>query len=126
MSDYTITTIDDLQAIHHGAVRLAGAELGVGSFGLQVLELPAGFAEYPEHDHTDDGQEEVYVVLRGSAEFEIDSDRSVLEAGGIARVGPAAKRKLTPGPEGAQILAIGCAGGRTYERPEAFRLEARA
>jgi mannose-6-phosphate isomerase-like protein (cupin superfamily) len=74
MSRYTVKAIDELPSIHGGVVKLAGAELGVQSFGLQVLDLPAAFAHYPEHDHSEDGQEEVYVVLRGSAEFTVDGE----------------------------------------------------
>jgi uncharacterized cupin superfamily protein len=126
MSDYVIRSIDELQAIHHGAVKLAGAEMGIEAFGLQVLDLPAGFADYPEHDHSADGQEEVYVLLRGSAEFQIDGERTTAVTGEIVRVGPAATRKVTPGADGVRILAIGCAADRTYERPQHFRLEVRA
>ena len=125
-SKYTARSIDELPAIHHGAVKLAGAELGIRAFGLQVLDLPAGFSDYPEHAHADDGQEEVYVLLRGSAELRIDGERIALGAGQIVRIAPAATRKLLPGPEGARILAIGCAGDRPYVRPESFRLEAHA
>lgn len=123
MSSYTIRTIDDLESIHHGAVKLAGAELGLKAFGMQVLDLPAGFSDYPDHDHSADGQEEVYVVLRGSAEFQIDEERLPLRAGQIIRVAPEAKRKLEPGADGARILAIGAAADRRYQRPESFRLE---
>lgn len=126
MSSYTIKTIDELAAIHHGAVKLAGAELGLRSFGMQVLDLPAGFSDYPEHDHADDNQEEVYLVLRGSAELQIAGQRVTLRAGQVARVAPDARRKLVPGSGGAQILAIGAAADRPYERPEGFRLEVRA
>lgn len=126
MSGYTIKTIDELEAIHHRAVKLAGAELGLQFFGMQVLDLPAGFSDYPEHDHADDGQEEVYLVLRGSTEFQIDGERVRLRAGEMIRVAPDAKRKLAPGEDGARILAIGAAADRPYERPEAFRLEVRA
>ena len=126
MSDYSLRAIDELEAIHHGAVKLAGAELGVESFGLQVLDLPAGFSGYPEHDHADDGQEEVYVLLRGSAQFTIGEDQISAMAGQMLRVPPAARRKLTPGSEGVRILAIGCAAGRSYERPRDFQLGVRA
>jgi len=126
MSDYTVKTIDELQAIHHGAVKLAGAELGVRAFGLQVLDFPAGFDAYPEHDHAADGQEEVYLLLRGSAEFDVDGERTSVGAGQLVRVAPAARRKLVPGPEGVRILAIGCAADRPYERPEDFELQVRA
>lgn len=126
MTDYTVKSIDQLAAIHHGAVKLAGAELGIESFGLQVLDFPAGFPDYPEHDHSADGQEEVYVLLAGSAEFQIDGDRTEAVAGQIVRVGPAARRKLIPGPDGVRVLAIGCAGDRPYERPQDFQLQVSA
>lgn len=126
MSDYTVRSVDELEAIHHGAIKLAGAGLGIESFGLQVLDFPAGFADYPEHDHSADGQEEVYVLLHGSAEFHIDGERTTAVAGQIVRIGPAATRKVTPGPDGVRILAIGCAADRPYERPQHFRLEVRA
>jgi mannose-6-phosphate isomerase-like protein (cupin superfamily) len=126
MSDYTVKSIEDLESIHHGAVKLAGAELGIRSFGMQVLDFPAGFPDYPAHDHSDDGQEEVYVLLRGSAEFQIDRERVEIGAGQLVRVAPAAMRTLVPGPDGVRILAIGCAGDRPYQRPEDFQLGVRA
>jgi mannose-6-phosphate isomerase-like protein (cupin superfamily) len=125
MSGYTLKQIDELRSIHGGAVKLAGAELGVQSFGLQVLDFPAGFAHYPEHDHSEDGQEEVYVLLRGSAEFTVDGERLPLDAGGLLRVPAGSKRKLEPGADGVRILAIGWTPGRQYERPEDFQLAAR-
>lgn len=119
---YAIKAIDEMQSIHHGAVKLAGAELGVESFGVQVLDFPAGFADYPEHDHAEDGQEEVYAVLRGGGEFQIDGERVAIEPGQMIRVPCASRRKLLPGPEGVRILAIGGASHRAYVRPEDFRL----
>jgi mannose-6-phosphate isomerase-like protein (cupin superfamily) len=126
MSEYVVKSIDEMHAIHHGIVKLAGAELGVESFGIQVLDFPAGFVDYPEHDHSHDGQEEVYLALRGSAEFEIDGERVSINPGRMVRIGAGTKRRLEPGPDGVRILAIGCSPGRTYERPEDFRLAVRS
>jgi quercetin dioxygenase-like cupin family protein len=126
MEEFRLKQIDELAAIHHGAVKLAGDELGVRSFGMQVLDLPGGFADYPEHDHADDGQEEVYVVLEGSAEFEVAGERVLADAGSMLRVSSGSKRRLEAGPYGVRILAVGRAPGGTYERPESFRLTARA
>ena len=125
METYCSKEIDGLESIHGGAVKLAGAELGVEAFGLQVLDFPAGFAHYPEHDHSEDGQEEVYVVLRGSADFQIDGARVPAGAGTMLRVDAKGRRTLTPGSDGVRILAIGCAPGGTYERPDDFRLATR-
>jgi mannose-6-phosphate isomerase-like protein (cupin superfamily) len=125
MSRHTVKTIDDMASIHDGIVKLAGAELGIESFGMQVLDFPAGFADYPRHDHADDGQEEVYVVLRGRAEFEIDGHHVPVDAGSILRIPADSSRRLEPGADGVRLLAIGCTPGRPYDRPEHFRLAVR-
>ena len=124
MSDITVKAIDELGASFHGVVRLAGAELGISAFGLQVLELPAEFEHYPEHDHRDDGQEEVYVVLRGTVAVIVDGRRTDVGADEMVRIGPSCRRKLIPGPDGARVLAIGCAADRAYLRPTHFDLGA--
>jgi uncharacterized cupin superfamily protein len=121
MDTYTRRAIDALPSIQGGHVKLAGAELGIAAFGLQVLDLPAGFTGYPEHDHSDDGQEEVYVVLDGTAQLEIDGQLVPVRPGEIVRVSAHARRMLLPGGDGVRILAIGCAPGGAYERPAHFQ-----
>jgi mannose-6-phosphate isomerase-like protein (cupin superfamily) len=122
MGRYTVKAIEEMAALHGGAVKLAGAELGVQSFGIQVLDFPAGFDHYPEHDHAQDGQEEVYVVLRGSAEFEVDGERVVVDPERLLWVGAGARRKLLPRAQDVRILALGCTPGNSYERPQDFQL----
>ena len=124
MGDYTVKKIDDMEAIYGGGFKRARAELGVESFGMQVLDIPAGFADYPEHDHDETGQEEVYLVLRGSADVEIEGKRIALDPDTIVRVGAGTKRKLHPGPEGVRVLALGGSPGKIYEAPENTKLGA--
>jgi mannose-6-phosphate isomerase-like protein (cupin superfamily) len=124
MGSYTVKHLDDMEAIYGGAFRRAGAALGVESFGLQVFDMPPDFENYPEHDHEHDGQEEVYVVLRGSGEFEVDGERVPVDSERILRVSAGSKRKLLPGPEGIRVLALGGVPGKAYERPEVFALGA--
>lgn len=126
MGGYTLKSIDELQSIHHGAVKLAAAELGIASFGMQVLDFPAGFEQYPEHDHAAEEQEEVYVVLRGSATFELDGERVEAQEGHLVSVAPETRRKITPGGDGVRVLAIGCTQGKAYERPSDFELPVQA
>lgn len=126
MEGFRLKRIDELASIHHGVVRLAADELGVQSFGLQVLDLPADFTDYPEHDHSHDGQEEVYVVLDGSAAFDVAGERVYADTGSMLWVGSDTRRRIEAGEQGVRILAIGCAPGGGYERPEDFRLAARA
>jgi len=126
MNGFTYRHIDQLSSILHGAVKLVGDELGVQTFGLQILDLPAGFADYPAHDHAEDRQEEVYVVLAGSAEFTVGGEEVRAPAGGVMRVEPGVMRAVIPGPEGARILAIGRPLDGAYERPQDFRVGVRA
>lgn len=121
---YTAKRIDDMEAIYNGSFKRAGAELGVQSFGLQVFDMPAGFEHYPEHDHSADGQEEVYVVLSGSGEIEIDGERVPVDRERIVRIAAGTKRKLLPGSGGMRVLALGGVPGKLYERPEPFKLGA--
>jgi uncharacterized cupin superfamily protein len=92
----------------------AGRELGITAWGMNVLEIDAGCTGYPEHEHLKDGQEEVYVVLRGDGTLDAGGDRTSLTAGTLVRVGPAQKRKIVPGPQGIAILAIGGTPGKAY------------
>src|SRR4051794_17531489 len=107
MADYTVKRIDELEGAFAGIYKRARAELGVEAFGLQVLDYPPNLELAPLHDHTRDGQEEVFVVLRGAGELEVDGERLPMDPDCIARVGPSAKRKFWPGPEGMRVLAIG-------------------
>jgi uncharacterized cupin superfamily protein len=104
-----------MEGIYRGGFKLARAELGVTSFGMQVIDIPGGFADHPEHDHSEDGQEEVYLALRGSAEIEIDGERHPLDQDTMVRVSAGTKRKLWPGDDGVRILAIGGVPGKPYE-----------
>ncbi len=67
MAGYAVKKIDEMEAVYLGAFKRARAELGVESFGLQVIDMPPSYDGYPEHDHAGDGQEEVYVVPREAA-----------------------------------------------------------
>ena len=95
-------------------LHLAGHDLGVTAWGMNVLAIDAGCSGHPEHDHLKDGQEEVYVVLRGSGAIDADGAQTPLTAGMLARVGPAQKRKILPGPDGIVVLAIGGTPGAAY------------
>lgn len=124
MADYTIKRIDEMEAAFAGAYKRARAELGVESFGMQVLDIPPGTTRYPEHDHAEDGQEEVYLALRGSGELEVDGERHRLDPDVMVRVGPGVTRKVLTGDEALRLLALGGRPGHSYEAPEVSRLGA--
>jgi mannose-6-phosphate isomerase-like protein (cupin superfamily) len=123
MSDYTSKRIKEMEAGFGGGFVKARAELGVSSFGMQVIRMPPDFGDYPEHDHAGDGQEEVYLALGGSGWIDIDGERVELEEDVLVRVAPEVKRKVHPGPEGLKMLVIGGCPGEAYKVPEMTELE---
>lgn len=124
MADYTIKRIDEIEAIFGGSFKRARAALGASAFGLQVIDMPPNADRYPEHDHSGDGQEEVYVPLRGSGEIDIEGERSQLDTETLVRVAPGTKRKVYAGPDGLRMLVVGGVPGKAYEAPEFSQLGA--
>jgi hypothetical protein len=110
-TNVTVAAIDDMDPIHGGVVRRARATLGVSSWGMQVLTLPANWDGYPDHNHAadafDPNQEEVYIPLSGSATLVAGEERFELVPGMMARVAPEQYRRILPGPQGIQFLALG-------------------
>ncbi|HEY2603871.1 MAG TPA: cupin domain-containing protein [Thermoleophilaceae bacterium] len=115
MPDYTFKRIDDMYSTYLGGMKHARAELGVTSFGMQVIDLPPNLDGYPEHDHAETGQEEVYVVLSGAVDLTVDGETVRLEEGTMARVGPEARRQLVTTDSPVRILALGGVPGKPYE-----------
>ncbi len=124
MADYTAKRIEDMQAGFGGGFVKARAELGVTAFGMQVIQLPPEYADYPEHDHADSGQEEVFAVLSGSGVMDIEGERVEMDGDTLIRVGPETTRKVFAGPRGLRMLVVGCAPGEPYKIVEATELEA--
>ncbi len=122
MGNYAVKRIDEMEAIYMGSFKRARAELGVESFGMQIIDLPPEFENYPEHDHAEDGQEEVFMALRGGGEIEIDGERFPLDADHVARVSAGTKRKVWPGPDGIRVLVLGGIPGEVYQAPDRSKL----
>jgi len=118
MPDLTVKRLEDFEAVFGGGFLRVRAGLGVSSFGLSVIQLPADFSHYPEHNQTHDGQEEVYTLLEGSATLIVDGEEHLLEPGVFARVGAGEMRKIVTGAESARVLAIGAVPGEVYHAPE--------
>lgn len=112
---YTVKRIDELDAAFGGAFKRVRAELGVVAFGIQIVDLPPDSGEiYPDHDHLHDGQEEVYVVLRGSGELEFPTGRVPIDPETVVSVAPSTRRRIRSGPNGIRVLAVGGMPGDSY------------
>lgn len=121
MADVTVKSIESIKA-YEGPHEIPGIRfrpareaLGVSSWGMNVLELDAHCDGYPEHDHEKDAQEEVYVVLRGSAWLVAAGEERLVREGDLVRVGPATRRKFVTKETGVQLLALGGTPGQPYK-----------
>ena len=106
--------IDELDN-YGGQFLYAAKGVGVTAWGMNLLRLPPNWPDYPEHDHAEQDQEEVYVILDGKATLHADGESWEMKPGMLARVGSSQKRKFAPSQEGVTILAIGGTPGKAYE-----------
>ena len=126
MTDYTAKRIDEMEGLYRGAMRKVRAELGLSSFGVQTVDLPPNFDRYPWHDHSEEGQEELYIALRGRATLEFEDGEPVELVPGetVVRVGAETRRQVVAGPEGVRLLVIGGVPGKAFEAKDFTELGA--
>ncbi len=111
MPDVSYKLIHEMDGIYGDIARRARAELGVSSFGMQIMSLPPSWPGYPDHDHgpaaTDPGQEEVYLPLEGDGTLLAEGHEYALRPGVAVRVGPEQRRRIVPGERGLRFVALG-------------------
>lgn len=90
-------------------------EMGIKSFGASAVMATAGETAIDEHDETDSGHEELYVVAAGSADFVVDQDHFTLAGGDMVLVPPEAIRSAVATSDDTLIYAFGGAPGKPYE-----------
>jgi quercetin dioxygenase-like cupin family protein len=104
---YTIKSIDEFEEMEGsgGATwRLARKTLGAESFGFNVVDIAPG-GQIPEHDHSGDGQEEVFVILDGRATIVAGDEEADAPAGTYCRYAPEVKRTIR-NDSGANVRAL--------------------
>lgn len=88
------------------------AELGVTSFGINLVTMQAGERS---RIHLHERQEEVYLVLEGELTLAVEGKDHPLGEGEVARVAPAVRRQLVNRrPQRLVVLAL---GGATEHDP---------
>ena len=106
---WRVVRLDDLE--RRGRFIPVREALGIHSFGINAIKQGEDGTLINEHDETG-GQEEVYVVLDGTATFEIDGETLEAPAGTFVSVQPEARRKATGD---ATVLALGGTRGEAYQ-----------
>jgi mannose-6-phosphate isomerase-like protein (cupin superfamily) len=85
--------------------RFARTNLDMEKGGLSYFRLDPGFRAPFGHTHSE--QEEVYVVVSGSARVAVGDDVIDMAQFDAVRVAPGAWRGMEAGPEGVEVIAFG-------------------
>ena len=106
---WRVLRLDDIE--RRGSFIPVREALGIHSFGINARTASEDGTLINEHDEAG-GQEEVYVVLDGTATFEIDGETVEAPAGTMVSVQPEVRRKATGD---ATVLAMGGTPGEAYQ-----------
>jgi uncharacterized cupin superfamily protein len=96
-----------------GDWQLVRRTLGLGAFGINIVEIRPG-EQIPEHDELDRDQEEVFYVLSGSPTLVIDGEDHPARAETFARLDPVHKRTVRNDgdvPASVLIVSAPCSSG---------------
>jgi mannose-6-phosphate isomerase-like protein (cupin superfamily) len=125
MPDYTVQNLKEVEdmaeqfGLGEGLeARFARDRLGLRNLGLSYQKLAPNFRVPFGHHHAE--QEEVYVVVSGSARVKLDDEIVELRRWDAIRVPAEVTRNLEGGPEGAEVLAIGAPQARDTEMLQAW------
>jgi tetratricopeptide (TPR) repeat protein len=125
MTSYAVARLDDIDEVNDGRepFRPVRHHFGITSFGATAWTArDAGDRIINEHDESEpDASEELYLVVRGRAVFELDGDRVAAPAGTFVFAPPGVKRTAFAEEPETTVLALGGTPGKAYE-PDGWEL----
>ena len=117
MISYKVAQLEEIEEITDGRCpwRPVRKHFGIMSFGINAWTAPnAGDRIINEHD--EDGEhEELYIVQRGRATFELDGERIDAPAGTFVFADPGVKRTAFAEEPGTTLIALGGTPGQAFE-----------
>lgn len=93
---YAIKSVDEFEVMEGsgGATwRLGRKTLGAEAFGFNVVDIAPG-GEIPAHDHAEEDQEEVFIILDGQGTIVTDGEEHDAPAGTYCRFAPDVNRTI--------------------------------
>jgi quercetin dioxygenase-like cupin family protein len=116
VNGYSVKHCDEFEAMEGSGDctwRLARKALGESAFGFNLVEIAPG-GQIPEHDESESGQHELYVVLEGEATLRVDGEDHAAPAGTFASFEPAVRRTIlnrSDSPLTALLIGVDPSGG---------------
>jgi len=125
MASYAVARLDEIDEVNDGRCpfRPVRHHFGITSFGVNAWTArDAGGRIINEHDESDpDAGEELYLVVRGRAVFELDGDQVAAPAGTFVFAPPGVKRTAFAEEPETTLIALGGTPGKAYE-PDGWEL----
>jgi tetratricopeptide (TPR) repeat protein len=125
MTRYAVARLEEIEELTDGRApfRPVRYHFGITSFGVNAWTAPhVGDRIINEHDESEpDSHEELYLVLRGRARFELDGDPVAAPAGTFIFAPPGVKRTAFAEQPDTTVIALGGTPGRMYE-PDGWEL----
>jgi mannose-6-phosphate isomerase-like protein (cupin superfamily) len=90
---------------HEFQLRMGRVALNCENCGISYVRLGPGWRAEDGHQHK--RQEEIYILVNGSARMKIDDDVVEMQPFTAIRVAPDGIRAYEGGPEGAELIAVG-------------------
>jgi len=92
---------------------------GIRAFGINSWRKDAGETVIPEHDESESGHEELYLVVEGHATFTIDGAEIDAPSNTAIFISePGLKRTAVANDDGTHVLSIGGWPDRAFEPSE--------
>ena len=111
MSDYTIRAVTDVPDIfegqYPGAMRFLTDHLKAQQTAFTHRLMPPRSGGKGSYGHRHKTQEEIYILVNGSARMKIDDELVEMQPFTAVRVAKEAMRGYEAGPEGAELIVIG-------------------
>jgi quercetin dioxygenase-like cupin family protein len=115
---YEVAHVDELEGVpvNEGEFfwRPVRRRFGISAFGANAYTGDTGQRVVEEH-YERDGHEEMYVVLRGRATFQLGDDEVDAPAGTLVFARPGTKRGAIAAEDGTAVLAVGAKPGVVFE-----------
>jgi mannose-6-phosphate isomerase-like protein (cupin superfamily) len=113
MADYTLlnlrTDVEDMAPKFNMGdgieAHFARKPLNLDNSGVSYFKLGSDYRLGFGHIHSE--QEEIYLVLSGTARIKLDDEEIELGALDALRIPPGTMRSMGAGPEGAELIAFG-------------------
>src|SRR3954468_10329666 len=119
MTRYAVARLEEIEELTDGRepLRPVRHHFGITSFGVNAWTArEVGGRIINEHDESDpDSDEELYLVVRGRAMFELDGDRVAAPTGTFVFAPPGVKRTAFAEEPGTTVIALGGTPGKAYE-----------